>query len=148
MNSRTAFFFAASVAVLVLVFAVKVSGASHSTGRINMTATLTHLSSREVGRPGTQSNASEQAWRLNDRYGRRIGRMLMHCRWILPRARLCQVEIALPLGKIIAAGSSASPFDGEFAITGGTGRYRAAGGVMLFQAIGFKKQVLLLRIST
>lgn len=117
-------------------------------GRINITATLTHGTARAVGAPGRASNASEQAWRLTDRYGRQIGRMLLQCRWILSRARFCNGEIALPRGKITVAGSSETTFDGEWAVTGGTGTYAAGGGVMLFTAIGLRKNVLLITIQT
>jgi len=122
--------------------------ATQGTGRINVTATLAHASSREVGRPGTQSNASEQSWRVTDSHGRTIGRMLMQCRWITPRARLCQAEVELPRGKIVAVGSSTTPFEGEYAVTGGTGRYQGGGGVMTFTAIGLRKQILLITITT
>lgn len=136
------------VAVVVTLVVVTTSnGASTRTGRINVTATLTHASSREAGPAGRQSNASEQAWRITDQYGHRIGRMLLQCRWIVARARFCAGEIAMPLGKITVAGASPTAFEGEFAVTGGTGVYRGGGGVMLFTAIGLRKQVLLVTIT-
>lgn len=118
------------------------------TGRINVTATLVHIASRAVGARGRQSNASEQSWRITDRYGHHIGHWYMQCRWIVPRARLCYGEIQLPLGKLTVSGSSDTAFEGEFVVTGGTRRYRGAGGNMLFTAIGLRKSVLLITVTT
>lgn len=127
-----------------LVFAQKGDGA---TGQINVTATLAHTAHRSVPPRGRQSDAVEQSWRINDRTGTRIGRMLMMCRWVIVRARLCHGELALPLGKLMFLGSSPTAFEGELAVTGGTGAYRSAGGVMLFTAIGLRKTVLLITVE-
>jgi len=137
-----------SCALAATVAAVLAYGGPSSTGRINVTATLSHASSRESGPPGRQSNATEQTWRLTDSHGNTIGRMLLQCRWIVARARFCTGEIQMPRGKITVSGSSPTVFEGEFAVTGGTGAYRGGGGVMLFTAIGIRKQVLLLTITS
>lgn len=136
------------VAVVVIVVAVGVAtSAPTATGQINVTATLTKATGRAVAPPGRQSNAVEQSWRITDRNGRAIGRMLQQCRWVTRNARVCQGELALPRGKVVFLGSSASPLEGQFAVTGGTGVYRSAGGVMLFTAIGLRKTVLLITVE-
>lgn len=132
------------VAGLLVAFA---SSAPTRTGQINVTATLVQAHGVELGRPGRVSDAINQAWRINDRLGRRIGRMVQQCRWVTRRSRLCGGELALPLGKITFIGSSKSRFEGEYAVTGGTGAYRSAGGVMLFTAIGLRKTVLLITVE-
>lgn len=116
-------------------------------GPINVTATRISSVSREIGRPGRTGNAVQQSWQLNDRRGRPVGRMLLSCRWIVPSARYCTGEISMPLGKIIVAGSSFTGLLGQYAVTGGTERYVAAGGEMNFTAIGVRKQVLLIKLT-
>ena len=116
-------------------------------GQINVTATLVKATGRQLGRPGRTSDAIDQTWRITERHGRPIGRMLQHCRWLTSAARLCYGELGLPRGKITFLGSSASRFEGEYAVTGGTGAYRSAGGVMLFTAIGLRKTVLLITVE-
>lgn len=132
----------AAIAVVAGLTAVGAATTPQARGQINVTATLAHANSRAVGVPGRQSNASELSWRVNDRNGTRIGVMIQQCRWITPRARLCQGELNLTRGKLTFLGSSPTPFEGEYAVTGGTGAYRSAGGVMLFNAIGLRKTVL------
>lgn len=140
--------------VVILVVAVaaftawSAHGAATRTGLINVTATLTKGTARQVDPPGRRSNASEQAWRITDRHGVRLGRLLLQCRWITDRSRLCYGEMAMPLGKITVAGASPTQFDGEYAVTGGTGAYQGGGGTMLFTSIGFRKNVLLVTITT
>lgn len=146
MRRSQAFALGAALAVLVSV-AGEAFTAPTRTGQINVTATLAYSTARALGPAGRQSDAIEQSWRINDRAGTRIGRMLVQCRWIRPRARLCSGEIAMPLGKLTFLGSSLTPFEGEYAVTGGTGAYRSAGGVMLFTAIGLRKTVLLITVE-
>ena len=119
-----------------------------ATAPINVTATL--ATSRTVVLPpaGRRSDAILQSWRLNDRQGTRIGRMLLNCRWVLRRARFCTAELQMPLGKIQVQGSSPTRFSGEYAVVGGTGRYSSGGGNMRFTAIGARKSVLLVTITT
>jgi hypothetical protein len=45
-------------------------------------------------------------------------------------------------------GASPSSFVGEYAVTGGTGIYVSGGGSMRFSAIGERKSVLLVTITT
>ena len=121
--------------------------APQATGRINVTATLAEAHGHADGVRGRQSDASYQSWRITDRSGTRIGRMLMRCRWVTARARMCDGELAMPLGKLTFLGASPTRFEGEYAVTGGTGAYRSAGGVMLWTAIGLRKSVLLITIE-
>lgn len=140
----------ATVLVLVVSSAVVIASsvaAPTATGRINVTATLTRMTARPLAPPGRQSNASEQAWRVTDRYGRRVGRMLLACRWILPRSRYCDGVVVMPRGVVSVSGTSPTEFEGEYAVTGGTGAYRGAGGAMVWIAIGLRKQVLLITID-
>jgi hypothetical protein len=123
------------------------SSAPTATGQINVTATLVKAHGVPIGRPGRQSDLILQSWRINDRVGTVIGRMVQQCRWVTRIARLCLGELALPRGKIMFQGSSPSRFDGEYAVTGGTGAYQSAGGVMLYTAIGLRKTVLLITVE-
>jgi hypothetical protein len=137
-----------TVILIVAGLAVAIaSSAPTSTGQINVTATLIKATGRQVGKPGRQSNALEQSWRITDRNGTTIGRMLQQCRWITRNARLCSGELNLTRGKLTYLGSSPTAFEGEYAVTGGTGTYRSAGGVMLFTAIGLRKTVLLITVE-
>lgn len=149
---RTAAVILLPVVLVVVGATAVVSGSENTTvaetGRINVTATLTHKTVREAGPDGRQSNASEQAWRITDKFGTTVGRMLMTCRWVVARARLCSGEITMPRGKITFLGSSATQFEGEYAVTGGTRAYSSGGGVMLFTAIGLRKTILLVTITT
>lgn len=115
--------------------------------RINVTATRTYFTGRAEPPFGRIGNVQGERWRITDRHGRRIGRMLQTCRWIVARARYCSGEVELPLGKLTYQGTSATTFEGEYALTGGTGRYRSGGGVMIFQAIGLRKNILLITID-
>ena len=144
------------LAILVVALSAIVVGvvssvsavASSSAGQINVTATLTHTSGAKLGPFGRAGDTQRQRWRLSDRFGRSIGRMYFSCTWVVSQARLCTVEIQMPQGKITAAGSSPTVFEGEYAVTGGTGRYRGGGGVMLYQAIGLRKSVLRVEVTT
>lgn len=141
------------VVLLVLVAVVFVARAwgapagGLSTGRINVTATLMYSTTRAVPPAGRQSDAAEQSWRITDRYGKAIGRMIVWCRWIRPRSRFCTNELTMPRGKIVATGSSLTQFEGEYAVVGGTGAYSRASGVLLFTAIGIRKTVLLVTVT-
>lgn len=136
----------ACIALLCVAATASTAAGSEGHGPINVTLTLTHISSRAVGHPGRISNASEQAWRITSRSGHTIGRMLQQCRWILRHARLCQTEVTLPRGKIVAFGSSPTRFESEYAVTGGTGIYENAGGVMFINSIGLTKSVMLINL--
>lgn len=139
------------VFVLVVLVACLVVGVASSrptaVGQINVTATLVKAHGTDIGRPGRQSDVIEQQWRITDRHGRAVGRMLQSCRWVTRTARLCVGELAMPRGKVTFVGSSPSRLEGEYAVTGGTGAYRSAGGVMLFTAIGLRKTVLLITVE-
>ena len=137
-----------TVALVAAGLAVTVaSSRPTATGQINVTATLVKATGLRLGRPGRASDAIDQTWRITERHGRPIGVMLQHCRWTTSTARLCYGELALPRGKVTFLGSSPSRFEGEYAVTGGTGAYRSAGGVMLFTAIGLRKTVLLITVE-
>lgn len=118
-----------------------------ATGRINVTATLAGQVSHALSPRGRRGNNVEQSWHITDSHGRHIGHMLLNCRWVLRQAMLCFGEITMPLGKIVVAGSSPTRFEGEYAVTGGTGVYRGAGGNMLFTAISLRKNVLLITVQ-
>jgi hypothetical protein len=117
-------------------------------GVINVTATREHFVYRSVQPPGRQSDGMEQAWRITDRRGRPLGRMLLRCRWVLRDARLCDGELTMPHGKIAFSGSSPTTFFGEYAVNGGTGVYLGVGGVLRFTAIGQSKNALLVTVTT
>lgn len=125
---------------LVLAAATAVTPATPE--QVNVTATLTASSFARLPPAGRAGDLQRQRWRITDRHGRAIGRMLFVCQWPTQTARMCGVELQLPEGKITALGSSPTPLRGEYAVTGGTGRFEGGGGVMHFTAIGLRKQVL------
>lgn len=139
--------------VALAVVAVFVAGAEArpsarlAVGPIQVTATLQSSSRRSVGRPGIRSDLVDQTWRLTDRHGTSIGRMLFGCRWVVSRSRLCVVEVTMPLGRIATQGSSLTPEFGEYAVVGGTGVYTGGGGTMMFTAIGARKLVVVITIT-
>lgn len=133
--------------VVALVALLLVSPAGARVGPIVVTATLTNATARPLGPVGKQSDATEQKFRVNDRNGRPIGSLLLACRWVTTRARLCNGELRMPLGKITVAGSSFTPLDGQYAVTGGTGLYDNAGGAMEFTSIGRGKLVVLVTLT-
>lgn len=139
------------VGVLLALLIVPNTGSAPSValkrGEINVTGTLVHAGGRASGTRGRQSDGVEMAWRINDRFGRKLGRMLLTCRWVVARARLCVGEIKLPLGKITVAGSSPTAFSGEYAVTGGTDAYFGSGGEMYWETTGFRKAVLIISIK-
>lgn len=138
----------ALVAALSLIVVTRSDGAFGRPANINVTATLLRGQTRELSPTGRLADHVEQAWRINDRKGRRIGRMLISCRWILTNARFCNADIELPRGQIIASGASPTRFQGEYAVTGGTGSYVGGSGTMQFTAIGIGKNILLISITT
>ena len=148
-RQRIALVLIAAVLVITGIAVALASSAPTSAGQINVTATLVKETGRQVGPRGRgrQSDALEQSWRISDRNGTTIGRMLQQCRWVISTARLCQGEVSLPRGKVTFLGSSSSPLEGKYAVTGGTGTYRSAGGVMLFTAIGLRKIVLSITVE-
>lgn len=140
---------AAVVLVVVLMCAAFAWSVTQVTvGPISVTATLTSSTARGVPPPGRKSDGVEQRWRITDRNGRSIGRMLLQCRWITRFARLCYGTIQMPRGTFTFQGASPTSFQGEFAVTGGTGAYLGAGGTMRFTAIGQRKNALLVTITT
>lgn len=133
---------------LLASFFLLVGGASAARGPINVTATLAHSHSRELGQPGRVTNSLQEQWRLADRYGRPVGEMLLACRWITARQRYCGGVIRMPLGDLTLQGSSPTRLSGLFAVTGGTEYYRAVRGQMRFTLIGLHKLVLYITVTT
>lgn len=129
------------VALVFLATSTEPAAAARK-GPINITATLLSATMRHLGPSGKLSDASEQKWRLNDRNGRPVGRLLLGCRWIVPRARLCNGTIRMPLGVITIAGDSPTGLDGQYAVTGGTGIYESVGGSLTFISIGSRKMIV------
>ena len=119
-----------------------------TTGPINVTATLAISSKESLPPAGLRADTVHQSWRLNDREGIQIGRMLLSCRWVLHGARFCSGELQMPKGTIQVQGASPTRFTGLYAVVGGTGLYSSGGGTMKFTAIGARKSVLLVTITT
>ncbi len=123
------------------------------TGEINVTGTLVYARALSGGSHGRVGDVSIQSWRVTDRFGRQIGRWVVQCRWVLPHSRFCAGEVTIaqrlgPPGKFTMAGTSVSPFAASYSVTGGTGPYDGAGGVMEFTATGLRKAILLVTITT
>lgn len=129
---------ALAIAALILV----ADAAAAATRPIEVYAVQSSRVDQAVGPPGRVANTSEQTWGVRSRHGRLIGRLAIECRWITSRIRLCHGEIRLPLGTLIVAGSSRTPFSGMLAVTGGTRLYRGAAGEVSFVATGRGRMTL------
>lgn len=137
-------FFAGAFAVVALLLSPV---ATPRVGPIVVTATLTGSTTRAVGPIGKIADSVEQKFRVNDRNGRPIGRLLLACRWVATRNRLCNGELKMPLGKITMAGSSFTSLAGQYAVTGGTDLYDDAGGVLVFTSISRGKLILFVNLT-
>ena len=109
---------------------------------INVTATLATSFTVALPPPGRRSDVVQQTWRLNDRSGTRVGRMILSCRWVFRRVRFCNGEIKMPLGEIQVQGTSLTSFLGQYTVIGGTGVYTGCSGIMQLTAIGVRKGAL------
>lgn len=133
------------VASFFIVTLLASQGEARGKGKIELTA----IPSRAIqeappaGRPG---DLERLHWSLRDRYGRKIGQAYFTCRWHRRHARLCIGEVTMPLGTMIAAGSSENRSVGTWAVTGGTGRYRNAGGELRFIATGVRRLTVTITI--
>lgn len=128
----------ALAATLLLMFVAAAAAES----RIEVTATLDRADATARAPAGRRGDVTSSAWTVRDRHARRIGEMLLDCRWVRTTELFCVGEIALPLGTLIVAGSSPNLIQGQYAVTGGTRRYRAAAGEMLFRATSTRRVVL------
>lgn len=118
--------------VVALLFPVLAETSSH-----RATIAITAIPTRQtLPRPpgGRAGDVELLRWGLRDRFGRPIGVGLMECRWHRRLQRLCVGEIRLPLGTIAISGQSQTRSLGTWAVTGGTGRYLAAGGELRYVA--------------
>ena len=123
-----------AIGLFALVMAVSASGA----GRIELTAVPFRFT--QVDPPGGRAGDLEWVrWSLRDRRGDTVGSGAFSCRWHRKQERLCSGEIKLPLGRLTVEGTSATRADGLWAVTGGTGRYKGAGGELAFRAISFSR---------
>ena len=144
-------------AVKIAILGVAVTGilwlmflsvdADAATGPINVTATLATSATVRLPPSGRRSDVTQQTWRLNDREGTRVGRLLLSCRWIQRRVRFCNGEITMPLGRIQVQGSSPTSFLSEFTVIGGSGVYLGGEGTMRLTAIGDRKSSLFVTIA-
>lgn len=125
-----------AIGLFALVVAVRSEGAT--TGKIEMIAVPARVQ-EEVPPSGRAGNFERLRWSLRNRFGKTIGAGIFNCRWHMRQERLCSGEIKLPLGKLTVMGSSSTRTSGTWAVTGGTGRYAAAGGVLTYVAISFDK---------
>lgn len=135
------------IALFVVAALASVRAGDAAQGKIDVTATLAVSQTEAVPPQGRQSDLVTQSWRLNDRSGTRVGRMMLVCRWVISHSRYCSGEVRMPKGKLTVAGTSPTAFDGIYAVTGGTGIYRGSSGTMEFAAIGERKTVLSIEIS-
>jgi hypothetical protein len=131
----------ALLVAVVGVVAYKARDARSADGRIIVTAALDGYQYRSQGRTGHVSDMSEESWLVRDRYGKTIGRLFLACRWVTQTQRVCVGAYNLPWGALTLSGNSTSQFGGVFAVTGGTGRYRDAGGEARFVTTGLGRMI-------
>jgi hypothetical protein len=130
-----------TIAVILALLALIVP-ASATAAQIEISAKVVNTNIATLPPAGRAGDASSQRWLIRDRHGAVIGDMLIDCRWITSALRLCIGQLSLPLGAIIVVGGSRTRFIGQLAVTGGTGRYVGAIGVMSFNEIGTGRYVL------
>ena len=131
-------------AILVALLAVIASppAVAADTDTIEVVATINHQNIAHLPPAGRGGDANSSYWVIRDRRGRAVGDMLLSCRWVTGTFRLCVGQFTMPLGTIAVIGASRTPLVGQLAIVGGTARYRAATGTLLFKAIGSRRYVL------
>ena len=133
--------------LVVMIGDVQARSERTAQGEIQVTAKNIVHTYRELGRRGRISDASEQAWSLRDRFGRTIGRLVMVCRWVTTRDRLCNGQMEMPRGTIAFGGATVTSFYGAWAVVGGTGKYDGADGVARFTAIGRGRMALVVTLT-
>jgi len=115
---------------------------SASTAEIRVGGTLASYGLQADGQPGHVSDRSEESWLLRDRHGKKIGKVFFVCRWVTQIQRFCVGAVRLPLGTITTSGVTSSLFGGTYAVTGGTGRYKGAGGEAAYVTTGLSRMIL------
>jgi hypothetical protein len=126
----------------VVALLVVPAAAAKNAGTIEVVATVHHRNVAHLPPAGRGGDAESFYWVVRDRHARPVGDMVMSCRWVTATLRLCVGQFSMPLGTIAVIGVSRTSLIGQVAIVGGTGRYRAANGTLLFKAIGTRRYVL------
>lgn len=129
-------------AVALAILATGVVSAHATAETIQVGARVQHTNTAHLPPVGRAGDADSTRMIVRDRQGHAIGDMLTDCRWVTAGLRLCVGQVSLPLGSIAVLGASRTPFLGQFAVVGGTGRYLGANGVLTFDAIGAGRYVL------
>lgn len=109
---------------------------------ITITGTRTGIERTRLPPAGRRGDLEVGTWRLNDRFGRKIGTGTLICRWVGISRRLCWGELRLPRGRLAVTGSSQTRFVGQFAVVGGTGVYLFQQGVLSFSALSTRKYAI------
>lgn len=130
----------AAVALAITAFAI--TPAHANADEIEVAARVQHTNTARLPPTGRAGDADSARWVIRDRHGAAIGDMLTDCRWVTSGLRLCIGQVSLPLGVLAVLGASRTPFIGQFAVVGGTGRYVGANGALTFNAIGTGRYVL------
>lgn len=130
----------AAVLLLVLIASTPAVAANRDT--IQVVANLNHQNIAHLPPAGRGGDGDSSYWVIRDRLARPVGDMLLSCRWVTGALRLCVGQFSMPLGTLALIGVSSTPLIGQFSIVGGTGRYSAANGVLLFNAISTRRYVL------
>jgi len=133
---------------LLLASLFLASPASARADTIQVTGQLRHGTLTPLSPPGRGGDAYSALWLVRDRNGRTIGDMLFDCRWVTSGLRLCVGQLSMPLGTLAVIGASRTRFLGQLAVVGGTGRYVAAHGTLLFNATGRGHYVISVQYTT
>jgi hypothetical protein len=117
-----------------LTFAVATianAGSSPATGPITLVGTISEQHSI-TGDPAVAGETRYISLQSERRRGRPFGYAVLVCRYITVRTtiRECVGTFSLPRGKITVAGSFLYPSLYQLAVTGGTGHYIGAKGVL------------------
>lgn len=127
----------AVIATFTLLLAPVASGA-----RIEVVASTQHMTRIAFFPKGRGGDVAFGRLIIRSRHGRVIGDLLLDCRWVTATLRFCVAQLGLPLGSLALIGASRTRFLGQFAVVGGTGRYKGADGALLFRQIDSGKYVL------
>ena len=123
---------AAVAAVVLLALAGAYSGQAQRSAGIVLTAQITSVHE--------DNGHVVSVKRLRDRHGDIIGWSNTVCFPLHNSSAQCSGTYVLPRGKIMVAGTRHSQSFFVFAVVGGTGTYRAAGGEVVAREYAYRKQ--------
>jgi hypothetical protein len=125
----------AAVVLVAIAALVLPTRAAPANAYVRIYGTTTGISYVDLGNPGPGAgDESIRGLRLSDRRGRTIGNGSIICISLgraLPGTSLCSGVYSLPKGKLVVSGTRRSPDYYVLPVTGGTGIFQRAAGVLI-----------------